>query len=57
MAEFALLDREVLAFTWDGTGYGPDGTVWGGEVLRARADRYTRIATLRPAWSRTSNWN
>ena len=33
MVEHDLLDREVLALTWDGTGYGPDGTVWGGEVL------------------------
>jgi hydrogenase maturation protein HypF len=27
MAEHGLLDREVLAFTWDGTGLGTDGTV------------------------------
>jgi hydrogenase maturation protein HypF len=43
-----LLDREVLAVTWDGTGYGPDGTAWGGEFLKARADRYERVASLRP---------
>jgi hydrogenase maturation protein HypF len=48
MAEHDLLDREVLAFTWDGSGYGPDGTVWGGEVLRARLDGYERVAALRP---------
>jgi hydrogenase maturation protein HypF len=48
MVEHGLLDREVLAVTWDGTGYGPDGTVWGGEVLRARIDRYHRVASLRP---------
>ena len=39
MVEHGLLDREVLAVTWDGTGYGPDGTAWGGEVLKARVDR------------------
>jgi hydrogenase maturation protein HypF len=48
MAEHDLLDREVLAFTWDGTGYGPDGTVWGGEALRADVRAYRRIASLRP---------
>jgi hydrogenase maturation protein HypF len=48
MVEHDLLDDEVLAVAWDGTGYGPDGTVWGGEVLRARVGRYQRIASLRP---------
>lgn len=48
MAEHDLLDREILTFTWDGTGYGPDGTIWGGEVLRARADRFQRVASLLP---------
>jgi hydrogenase maturation protein HypF len=48
MVEHDLLDREVLAFTWDGTGYGPDGTIWGGEVLRADVRGYRRVASLRP---------
>jgi hydrogenase maturation protein HypF len=48
MVEHDLLDEEVLAFTWDGTGCGPDGTVWGGEVLRARMNRFERVASLRP---------
>ncbi len=48
MAENGLLDEEVLALTWDGSGYGPDGTVWGGEILRAKLDRYERVASLRP---------
>jgi len=48
MAEHGLLDREVLAFTWDGTGWGLDGTVWGGEVLRVRGEHARRVASLRP---------
>lgn len=47
MAEHDLLDREVLAFVWDGTGYGPDGTIWGGETLHVRGATYDRVASLR----------
>lgn len=42
-------DREVLAFVLDGTGWGTDGTLWGGEVLRADYDRFERLAWLEPA--------
>ena len=38
----------ALGVTWDGTGYGPDGTIWGGEFLAGDALSYRRIATLRP---------
>jgi hydrogenase maturation protein HypF len=48
MVEHGLLDREVLALTWDGTGYGPDGTIWGGEVLRAGWTGFKRVASLLP---------
>lgn len=48
MAENDLLDREVLAFSWDGTGFGPDGTIWGGEALRATRTDFQRVASLMP---------
>jgi hydrogenase maturation protein HypF len=48
MIEHNWLDREVLGVAWDGTGFGPDGTIWGGEFLRATAAGYHRVARLRP---------
>jgi hydrogenase maturation protein HypF len=47
MTEHGWLDREVLALTWDGTGYGPDGSIWGGECLLATASDYRRVAHVR----------
>ena len=47
MLEHGLLDREVLALTWDGTGYGPDGLIWGGECLLATTSDYRRVAHCR----------
>jgi hydrogenase maturation protein HypF len=38
----------ALGVTWDGTGYGTDGSVWGGEFLRGDAGGFTRFAHLRP---------
>lgn len=42
------IDGPALGITWDGTGYGPDGTVWGGEFLLRDARSYRRVATLVP---------
>ncbi len=48
MVEHDLLDQTVLALTWDGTGLGPSGELWGGECLRASVNSFERVATLRP---------
>lgn len=37
----------VVGLAFDGLGYGPDGTLWGGEVLIADFDRCERIGHLR----------
>lgn len=47
MAEYGL-EAQVLAFCFDGTGYGEDGTLWGGEVLLADPLHYERTMHLRP---------
>lgn len=40
------LNREVIGIALDGTGYGSDGTIWGGEVLLASITGFERFAHL-----------
>jgi len=42
------LDGPVLGVVWDGTGYGGDGTIWGGEFLSIDGDAWRREAHLLP---------
>jgi hydrogenase maturation protein HypF len=42
------LEGTVLGVAWDGTGLGPDGTIWGGEFLRSTPTVYHRVASFRP---------
>jgi hydrogenase maturation protein HypF len=41
------LDPPLLGVAWDGTGYGLDATIWGGEWLRVHGEGFERAAHLR----------
>jgi hydrogenase maturation protein HypF len=47
MAEHGI-EPPALGVAWDGTGYGPDGTIWGGEFLQISEAGWRRVAHLRP---------
>jgi hydrogenase maturation protein HypF len=43
------LEPPLLGFAWDGTGYGSDGSLWGGEAIAVtEVGRVQRVATFRP---------
>jgi hydrogenase maturation protein HypF len=41
------VEDPYLGISWDGTGYGLDGTIWGGEFFRVENNQYERVAHLR----------
>ena len=41
------LEPPVLGISWDGTGYGSDGTIWGGEFLLAGETGFQRVGHFR----------
>ena len=41
------IEPPALGISWDGSGYGPDDTVWGGEFLRITSEGFERFANLR----------
>jgi len=45
MAEHKL-EGDVIGLAFDGTGYGPDGTLWGGEILIASSHEFKRTGHL-----------
>ncbi|WP_084495593.1 carbamoyltransferase HypF [Nocardia shimofusensis] len=48
MGEHGLgMTDTVLGIAFDGTGFGPDGAVWGGEILAAGYKGYQRLAHLK----------
>jgi hydrogenase maturation protein HypF len=50
LAERNALDARVIGLAFDGTGFGDDGTIWGGEFfVGSVAAGFDRVAHLRPA--------
>jgi hydrogenase maturation protein HypF len=41
------VESPYLGVSWDGTGYGLDGTIWGGEFFHVENNQYERVSHLR----------
>lgn len=50
LAERGAWEKRVVGVSFDGTGYGDDGAIWGGEIFTGSvAEGFERVAHLRPA--------
>jgi len=50
LAERGEMNKPVLGISFDGTGYGDDGAIWGGEFFAGSvSEGFERVAHLRPA--------
>ena len=50
LAERSAWDQRIIGVSFDGTGYGDDGSIWGGEIFAGSVrEGFERVAHLRPA--------